>query len=251
MNQLRCEMCGSTDLVKQDGMFVCQVCGAKYSIEEAKKMMIEGTVDVTGSTVKVDNTSFVQKYLANARRALDKQDWEEVEKYYNLVEQNSPNNMEAVFFSAYGKAMLSFTDQDYFKREQKVAVLNKSISVISDYFEVTDENKEEVLNKIAQYVENIVNVTYVHKVNGVGTGSEEWQMGLIISVIQSFTQELEQISALHKDGYILKLLERFKQKLNTINASLAKLAKKKDRTVALVILFGSLVFIAAIIFALI
>lgn len=55
MKKLTCEMCGSTDLVKQDGVFVCQSCGCKYSVEEAKKMMIDGTVEVTG-TVKVDNT---------------------------------------------------------------------------------------------------------------------------------------------------------------------------------------------------
>lgn len=55
MKQLTCEMCGSTDLVKQDSFFVCQTCGTKYSVEEAKKMMIEGTVDVQG-TVKVDRS---------------------------------------------------------------------------------------------------------------------------------------------------------------------------------------------------
>ena len=37
MKQLTCEMCGSTDLIKQDGVFVCQTCGCKYSVEEAKK----------------------------------------------------------------------------------------------------------------------------------------------------------------------------------------------------------------------
>ena len=38
MKQLTCEMCGSTELIKQDGFFVCQTCGTKYSVEEAKKM---------------------------------------------------------------------------------------------------------------------------------------------------------------------------------------------------------------------
>lgn len=37
MKRLTCEMCGSTDLIKQDGAFVCQTCGCKYSIEEAKR----------------------------------------------------------------------------------------------------------------------------------------------------------------------------------------------------------------------
>ena len=151
MKQLTCEMCGSTDLIKEDGVFVCQSCGCKYSVEEAKRLMIEGTVDVQG-TVKVDNSAFVEKYLANARRALGKDDWEEVERYYNMVEQNSPSNMEAVFFSSFGKAMLSLTDSEYYKRQQKFDVLNKSISVINDYYEETTEDKEKVLRQISDAI---------------------------------------------------------------------------------------------------
>ena len=41
MKQLACEMCGSTELVKDNGYFVCQKCGTKYSVEEAKKLMGE------------------------------------------------------------------------------------------------------------------------------------------------------------------------------------------------------------------
>lgn len=41
MKQFRCEMCGSTELIKQDGLFVCQACGCKYTVEEAKKLMVE------------------------------------------------------------------------------------------------------------------------------------------------------------------------------------------------------------------
>lgn len=73
MKQIVCEMCGGTDLVKEDGVFICQSCGMKYSLEEARKMMIEGTVDVQG-TVKVDNSAFVQKHLANARLAKEEAD---------------------------------------------------------------------------------------------------------------------------------------------------------------------------------
>lgn len=56
--------------MKQDGVFVCQSCGCKYSIEEAKKMMIEGTVEVTG-TVKVDNTDKLETYKEIASNAYD------------------------------------------------------------------------------------------------------------------------------------------------------------------------------------
>ncbi len=33
-----CELCNSTDLIKQNGIFVCQSCGAKYSLEAMREM---------------------------------------------------------------------------------------------------------------------------------------------------------------------------------------------------------------------
>ena len=94
MKQLTCEMCGSTDLVKQDGVFVCQTCGCKYSIEEARKMMVEGTVEVTG-TVKVDNTAAIENYLKMARNALEASNYEEAENYANKIIELDPQNSPA------------------------------------------------------------------------------------------------------------------------------------------------------------
>lgn len=174
MKQLTCEMCGSTDIAKQDGFFVCQACGMKYSVEDAKKMMIEGTVDVQG-TVKVDNTAFVARYLANARRALQKEDWEETEKYYNMVEQNDPTNIEAIFYSSYGKARLSMTNDNIFQREQICGVLCNSISVIDDNYDVeqSEDNKQIILkiNKslFAMYGTGFV---YTERTNGQGIKSD-------------------------------------------------------------------------------
>ena len=170
MKQLTCEMCGSTDLIKQDGFFVCQTCGCKYSVEEAKKMMIEGTVDIQG-TVKVDNTSFVEKYLANARRAKQKEDWEETEKYYNMVEQNDPTNIEAIFYSAYGKAKLSLIDSDIYKRESVFKVLNKCVSIIDDNFHVDRETEErEIIQQICNDIIEISRSSYVYNQIKDGSG---------------------------------------------------------------------------------
>ena len=155
MKQLTCEMCGGTDLIKQDGVFLCQNCGMKYSVEEAKKMMIEGTVDVQG-TVKVDNSAFVEKYLANARRARQKEDWEETEKYYNMVEQNDPTNIEAIFYSSYGKAKTSLTNDDIYKRKAVFKVLQNCVSIIDDNY--TIEKEEEELQIIEQITVDIINM---------------------------------------------------------------------------------------------
>ena len=70
MKALQCEMCGSQDLVKDGGVFVCQSCGTRYSVEEAKKMMIEGTVDVKG-TVKVDKSQDAKNLVQLAKDAIE------------------------------------------------------------------------------------------------------------------------------------------------------------------------------------
>ena len=95
MKQLTCEMCGSTDLVKQYGMYVCQSCGTKYSVEEAKKMMIEGTVDVSGSIVRVDNSASIANYLKMAKSAYDSSNQKEAESYCNKIIEIDPNNYQA------------------------------------------------------------------------------------------------------------------------------------------------------------
>lgn len=41
MKQLTCEVCGGNDLLKQEGVFVCQSCGCKYSADEVKKLMVQ------------------------------------------------------------------------------------------------------------------------------------------------------------------------------------------------------------------
>lgn len=161
MKQLTCEMCGGTDLMKQDGAFVCQNCGMKYSVEEAKKMMIEGTVDVQG-TVKVDNSAFVERYLQNARRAKQKEDWPETEKYYNMVEQNDPTNIEAIFYSTFARvkqALLEAETRD--KRQSVFNILEKSVSVIDDNYDNTNETHQKILSEILEDIKNLENGTIV------------------------------------------------------------------------------------------
>lgn len=98
MKRLTCEMCGSTDLMKQDGVFICQVCGCKYSVEEAKKLMIEDAVQIT-STVVIDREKETENLLIIARRYYESGQYKMAVKQYNDVLKNEPNNVEAAFFS--------------------------------------------------------------------------------------------------------------------------------------------------------
>ena len=83
MAQLKCELCGSTNLVKEDGVFVCKACGAKYSVEEAKRMMnaaeekpvidkVKARAQAAASKLKIDslgdfNPAAIQVAIAGAQ----------------------------------------------------------------------------------------------------------------------------------------------------------------------------------------
>lgn len=104
MKQLKCEMCGGTDLIKQDGVFVCQSCGVKYSVEEAKRMMVEGTVDIQG-TVKVDTSEELSNLYQIARRMKAANNNSSAAKYYDMILIKDPLSWEANFYTVYFKSM--------------------------------------------------------------------------------------------------------------------------------------------------
>lgn len=99
MKALICEMCGGTEIIKQDGLYVCQYCGTKYSVDEAKKLFADGPVPV-----KIDTTDSLKKLYHLARRALENNDNEQAEKYYNLILLEKPDCWESLFYSSYCSA---------------------------------------------------------------------------------------------------------------------------------------------------
>lgn len=101
MKRVTCEMCGNPDLIKQDGVFVCQYCGCKYSVEEVQKMIVEGFVDVTGSTVKVDTSGELANLYQLARRARNSNNIKDAARYYDMILIKGPTSWEAAFYFSY------------------------------------------------------------------------------------------------------------------------------------------------------
>lgn len=101
MKTLTCEMCGSTNLMKQDGVFVCQSCGTKYSVEEAKKMMIEGTV-----TVNVSNERSFEK----AKGLFDLKKYDEAKKEINKFIADYPTDIDGLILEVKITQFINITD---------------------------------------------------------------------------------------------------------------------------------------------
>ena len=146
MKQLTCEMCGGTDLIKQDGVFVCQSCGCKYSVEEAKKMMIEGNVDVSGSTVKVDNSSNIENYLKLAENAYSANNNKEAENYSNKILEINPNYYKAWLIK--GKAAGWQSTLNKSRIFESIECFEKAIDNVPEY--EAAELKKEIAEEIAK-----------------------------------------------------------------------------------------------------
>ena len=149
MKQLTCEMCGSTDLMKQDGVFVCQTCGTKYSVEEAKRMMIEGTVDVQGM-VKIDGSGELENLYQIARRAKDENNIENAAKYYELILVKEPNSWEASFYAVYFKGLNCRIAEIANACDTVKETLNTIFNLIDD--NVSDEEKKYACIEVAERV---------------------------------------------------------------------------------------------------
>ncbi len=163
MKQLTCEMCGSTELIKQDGFFVCQTCGCKYSVEEAKKMMIEGTVEVQG-TVKVDRSDNIEKFYQLARRAREDGDSETATKYYEMILLENPNSWEAAFYR------LLFSTKNCTLAQMANKLYNFANSIESIFQLINEQdNKNEIYEEVYAEALSLYNMffsNYIDRAKG-------------------------------------------------------------------------------------
>lgn len=130
MKQLTCEMCGSTDVIKQDGLYVCQSCGTKYSPEEAKKMMVEGTVTI-------DKSSETKNLKILAKRYYDNGEYEKADDYYDRIIEADPHDWEAVYYGGLASAFRSSLDNS--RLSEAIIGAENAINLVPE-----DERKEKI-----------------------------------------------------------------------------------------------------------
>jgi|GEM_PF-6045148 hypothetical protein len=144
MKKLICEMCGSDNLIKANGLYVCQQCETKYTVEEARTLMTE--VEGVSADISFDDNS-----LTIARQAMDREDFESAERYYDKVLQQNSNNIEATVLSAFCGAVLSLYYADYHICEQKFNILANAIQTIEDNYDTSPEDKKEVIERVEKH----------------------------------------------------------------------------------------------------
>jgi len=139
-------MCNSTDFVKQDSAFVCQSCGLKYSIEEAKKMMSDGLAKSTGKTVAT-NTAKLDNLYKLARRAKDENNTEKAAQYYDQILLEDTNSWEAMFYSNFYAAIQKWRNGE---KGSALSSLQNCIGNVIGIIKGTDEEYSAVTEIVKQ-----------------------------------------------------------------------------------------------------
>lgn len=176
MKTLTCEICGGTEILKQDGVFVCQECGTKYTVEEVRNLLGENANNGAGGR----NSAVIENYLQLASNAMESSNNEEAENYANkVIELDSKNALaweikgEAAGWQSktinnrIPEAVVAWINAVGYAKEEDVKALTERIadkysrlframvSLHAGNFKTlqTDENKDAIVNAVNSGVE--------------------------------------------------------------------------------------------------
>lgn len=142
MRQLTCEICGSNELIKQEGIFVCQSCGCKYSVEEVRRMMANGTDEVT-SPINTDNSAQINNFLELSKNAYESGNGESAFEYANKALELNLKNPKAWICK-----MKSIEYNSTFGNIRMMEVVEAGKNAINY---ASDEEKEAITYQVYQY----------------------------------------------------------------------------------------------------
>ncbi len=242
----KCPDCGANLKINENakGELTCPYCGGTYLVENAINIVnneIINNNNFSGANVVINQNAkdaYIKQYLENARRALNKEDWEEVEKYYNMVEQYEPKNIEAIFFSSYGKARLSMADNNQLKREQICNAFCNSISVIDDNYNVAQSSDNQTLIEkmhaalFEMYNTQFVFTTIVNEYTNRSKDNSSETYYLFAKMALAFIESLENIIKID-DQLIYWIMIYEQSKYLAGNEGLTTDARNENRKVAL------------------
>ena len=127
MKPLVCELCGSNDFVKKDGLFVCQHCGTKYTVEEAQRLM---------GTVKIDRSEEEEKYIEAGLTHSSNGDFETAYGYFTKALEINPNNEMTYLAQVNAKCEMLYRKEDWPDNTPDIVhMLATAFCVVIDIFD--------------------------------------------------------------------------------------------------------------------
>ena len=155
MKKIVCDLCEGTEFTKEGGFFICQGCGTKYSLEEAKSMMreVEGAAPVSTGTPVTSvpmgnpNQAQIDNLLILATTAYEAQNYAEAESTCNRAIE-----LDAMCYKAWnlkGKAVGWQSKIDNLRIEEAAHSFCKAIDF------APEEEKEELKTQAVEELKKL------------------------------------------------------------------------------------------------
>lgn len=166
MIKIVCELCGSNELVKDGEYFVCQYCGTKYTVEQARKLIVEGTV-------KIDRSDETEKTLKNADNTYLDGNYKEAFSLYSTVLNDNPDNAHAILYRAVCSAWQSTTDKCNLVElnnaiSRSIELKHSQCGDIKEYFSFANDLIVQC-DRVVKAINNMY-INYYNKNQAVGYG---------------------------------------------------------------------------------
>lgn len=148
MKALICEMCGGSDLVKQDELYVCQNCGCKYSTEEARNLF---EINVK---VEADGVSACEQLLERGNTFLKLEDYKSAKDTFKEFINTYPHKRIGYekYFIALSENFSEYFVYDLADSDTKAEINN----IIEKLIKIDDErdtyDAKSFLKKIKDYL---------------------------------------------------------------------------------------------------
>lgn len=228
MKELKCEMCGSSEVIKQDGLFVCQVCNTKYSVEEARKMMGIDVMKI-GGTVTIDSSSELNNLYEIARRAKDTNNSENALNYYDQILVKDPNSWEAQFYVVYFRAMQCRIIEIAPAANSISNCINPVLNLVKTH---VDENEQESIiseihercSGISEMFKNVSYNTYMDIDISIRDDFVQEYVDRIINVVDLLYNLANQLTDIFDETFSKFAVESWKQGIEIHKSILPKLA---------------------------
>ncbi len=169
MKQLTCEMCGSHDLIKQDGVYICPRCGVRYSVEEAKKMMVEGTICI-------DDTKELNNFLIRAKLFLEETNFIAANEYAEKALDMAPEYSEAYVIKLLCELKYKNEREAYEDTEGREVLLSSNANYIKA-IRYADETRRREIQKFGNveywYATQLMESVKIGVIEG---GPVEWSL---------------------------------------------------------------------------
>lgn len=149
MKKFVCETCGSSSLIKQDGLYICEYCRTKYSIEEAKKLFVE---------VTINHDEEVKELFNAAQRKLETKNWYEAHDIFKRILSFCPNDWQAVFYTEVTKTLMGGRSS----LPQNASSLSKAIKETLHILqsETADKELDDNVATINELIVNLCSLYY-------------------------------------------------------------------------------------------